>query len=134
MTATFMFYNSFKYMSNSGDFVLVGEVLGTNGINGEIIVKLVDNSLNITPKQIFIEINSNESMMISYNVEYFKLKNSSEHILKLKEYANVSQANFLKGEKIYVNKGMLLKPDIETLVQKSKFLKHKRNVPAETEA
>ncbi len=117
MTAVFMFYNSFKYMSNSGDFILVGEIISTNGINGEVIVKLSDNPLYITPKQIFIEINSNESTMISYNVEYFKLKNPSEHILKLKEYANVSQANFLKGEKIYVNKEMLSKPDIETLVQ-----------------
>ena len=71
--------------------------------------------------------------MISYNVEYFKLKKSPEYILKLKEFVNVAQANFIKGEKVYITKEMLLKPDIETLLQKAKRLKHKRNVPEETE-
>ncbi len=105
-------------MSNSKDYVLIGEVLSTNGINGEVIVKLADNPLDITPKQVFIEINSNENIhRISYNIEYLKAKNSLEVILKIREATSAVQASFLKGEKIYISREEFVGPGLETLLQ-----------------
>ncbi len=83
-------------------------------------MELADNPLNITPKQIFIEINSNENenIMLSYNVEYLKVKNSLEVILKVRKATDTLQASFLKGERVYVTKEALVAPGLETLLQK----------------
>ena len=105
-------------MSNLKDYILIGEVLRTNGLKGEVIVKLKNNSLAIVPEKVFIEINSkNEIVMLSYDVEYIKEKNSLEVILKIREFNDAMQASFLKSEKIFVNKDDLLVSGIETLLQ-----------------
>ena len=119
-------------MSNSKKHILLGKVLRVNGLNGEVILKLSDAAaLNKIQNQVFVKVKGDESMAISYNVGYFKVKNSLEVTLKLKEVADAMQARTLEGKKIYVYKEMLIEPDIETVVEKANYLKHKRNAPVE---
>ncbi len=91
------------------EYIEVGRVLRSQGIQGELIVELLEDIKNDI-KLVYIDLNDGGIDMgegdskVAYNIENFKLRSDGFALIRFMEISGRSQTSFLEGKTLYVAK------------------------------
>ncbi len=88
-------------------FIKAGKVIKSQGIQGELVVKL-EGSVDLELEAMYIDLMENnrnvESVHIAYDIEKLKRLDADTVLVKFREISDRSQTNFLNGKSIFVKR------------------------------
>ncbi len=92
---------------NSKIFIKAGKIIKSQGIHGELIVKL-EGPVDVELETMYIDLMENnenvESVHIAYDIEKLERLDTDTVLVKFREISDRSQTNFLSDKSIFVKR------------------------------